>query len=249
MEAATFFQGTHHRVILGSPTKQVTSGRVCVPIRMPLDGESFTGMPEWVASAYQAVSRYLTHADPEVQQVAGLLLAFSDNKPKDELFEHPSAKASGAEIKNFTVLRVGDPDGDPEIELQFKAYIPYERRFWAWIGEMGGKEVYMAFPASVGQTVSVVKPDDQAKLPIDEAPSAAETEALAGDSKPEEADPAKFEDQVRASMGVPKNNPQRTRLESVRPRNGKSGPKELAAYHANQTAADKAPKARRAPVQ
>lgn len=239
MEQATFFEGTHHRVILGSPTKQVTSGRVCVPIRMPLDGESFSGMPEWVASAYQAVSRYLTHADPEVQQVAGLLLAFSDNKPKDELFTHPSAKASGAEIKNFTVLRVGDPDGDPEIELQFKAYIPYERRFWAWIGEMGGKEVYMAFPASVGQTISVIKPDDQAKLPIDEEPSAAEKEALTGDTKPE--DSPEFEEQVRKSMGGPKNNPQRTRLESVRPSRGKSGPKELAAYHANQ--ADKAPKA------
>ena len=119
------FSGADQRVILGSPTLQATNRRIALPIRMPLTGETFGAMPDWVGTAYQAVSRYLTEASPEVQQIAGLTLAFYNEKREGEMFSGPSAKAPGCELKAFSVTRVGDPDGEPEVELQFKAYIPY----------------------------------------------------------------------------------------------------------------------------
>lgn len=169
-QTATFFPGSNRRVILGSPTKHITSNRICIPIRMPLTGESVVGMPGWVAEAFYAVSKFAKEMSPEVSQVSDISLAFANEgkqKTTGELFENPNAKAPNSEMKNFTVLRVGDPDGDPEVELQFKAYMPFARELWRWVGEMGGKEVYMAFPSTTGKAVSIVKADDQAKLPIE----------------------------------------------------------------------------------
>lgn len=250
MEPTTFFPGTNRRVILGSPTKQVTSGRICIPVRMPLTGESVVGMPHWVAEAYDAVSKFAREMSPEIEGMSDIALAFANDggsKTPGELFENPNAKAPNSELKNFSILRVGDPDGDPEVELQFKVYMPFARDLWRWVGEMGGKEVYMAFPSTLGKSVAIVSPDDQPKLPMDEAPTTAETEALASDTKPEES--PEYEDQVRESMGVPKNNPQGTRLVSVKtPRSGKSGPKDLAAYHANEASKEAKPGRRGAPV-
>lgn len=209
--ATTFFPGSNRKVILGSPTLQTTSRRVCIPIRMPLTGESFQGMPDWIGTAYEAVSRYLTEASPDVQQVADVTLGFYNDKPTGELFAPPSAKVPSSEIKNFSVTRVGDPDGDPEVELQFKAFIPFSRDFWNWIGEMAGKEVYMAFPSSLGGTVAVkpqTKPlydDPEMKAERQEAVKAEHDEefmpkdpTLSEDLGPE------YENQVRQSMGADK---------------------------------------------
>jgi hypothetical protein len=241
MQQDSFFTGTNRRVILGSPTLQSTSRRVCIPIRMPLTGQSFVGMPDWISEAFEAVSKYLTEASPEVQQVADLTLAFSNDVPKGELFAHPSAKVPSAELKNFTVARVGDPEDDPEVELQFKAYAPYSRDFWAWIGEMAGKEVYMAFPSSLGKAVTVKAPEPSL---IDDKPSQTETDALAGDTNPP-ADETKgpkpgtpeYEKQVRESLGAPKTSAQTRLVRSEPPRAKTQKAKEaFAAEHAKQTA-------------
>lgn len=200
----TFFSGANPKVILGSPTLQTTSRRVLLPVRMPLTTDTFANMPDWISEGFQAVSRYLTEASPEVQQVSDLLLAFSNDKPAGEMFAHPSAKAPGCELKNFSITRVGDPDGDPEVELQFKAYIPYSREFWTWIGEMGGKEVYMAFPTSLVKPVNAKPAAEQGNL-LD-SKKETEEDVLSKDGKPDEE-------------------------EAPRP---KSGPKELAAYHKQQ---------------
>ena len=221
---STFFSGADCRVILGSPTLQTTNRRVSIPIRMPLNGETFGSMPSWVGTAYQAVSRYLTEASPEVQQVAGLTLAFYNEKREGEMFSAPSAKAPGCELKAFTVMRVGDPDPDtdPEVELHFKAYIPYTRDFWEWIGEMAGKEVQMAFPASVGQEQvgnratngtkplyddddleaerrEALKPEHDAEFARGDVPAAPSMESATGEP---EAAPAQSSARRRASKSI-----------------------------------------------
>ena len=195
--APAFFPGSNRRVILGSPTLQTTSRRICIPIRMPLTGESFVGVPDWVSEAFDAVSKYLSEASPNVQQIADLMLAFHNDSPKDELFAPPSAKAPGCELKAFAVARVENPDDDPEVELQFKAYIPFTRDIWQWIGEMAGHEVFMAFPSSMSGKVKTTS-----------KPTSAEADTLKGDTNPPADAPAKSKSK-------------------------KSGPKELAAYHAS----------------
>ncbi len=237
MEATTFFPGSNRRVILGSPTLQTTSRRVCIPIRMPLTGESFTGMPDWIGTAYEAVSKYLTEASPEVQEISDTTLAFFNDAPSGELFAPPSAKVPASTLKGFSVTRVDDPDEDPEVELQFKAYIPFTRNFWAWVGEMAGKEVHMAFPSSLGGTVTITRPSEKPPLYDDPEMEADRVEALkpehdaeftdrASDDIP--ADPSlaeefgpEYEDQVRQSLGAPEPFSERPRMVDARPGRGK----------------------------
>lgn len=196
----TFFPGSNRRVKIGSPTKQASNGRIVFGVSMPLTGETFTGMPEWVGEAYEAVSKHLNEASPEVQQVADITLAFSNEKPTGELFAHPSAKVPGAELKNFTVIRAGDAE-DPDVELQFKAFTPFTRDFWAWVGEMAGKEVYMAFPSSIAKPVAVGKPAEQITMAPEQA---AAVEQFASNAKPIEGPGSEaFEEEVRKSIGAP----------------------------------------------
>jgi hypothetical protein len=244
LKTETFFPGATRRVMLGSPTLQTSNRRICIPIAMPLSDEPMVGMPDWVGEAYTAVSQHFSHVDPEIEQLVDLTLHFSNDKPKGELFAAPDAKVPGAELRKFEVLRVGEPES-PDVELRFKAYTPFSREFWRWIGEMAGKEVYMAFPSSLGKGVAVMPANG--KL-IDEPPTEAETEALSGDTKPEEAETAgpqpgspEYEKQVAASLGADKA-VTKTRFERVESPhrakgNGKSGPAELKAFHAKQTAA------------
>ena len=257
MQTETFFPGTQRRVTLGSPTKQCSNGRIVFPIQMPLTGESFVGMPDWIGTGYDAVSKSFTEVDPEVQSVSDLVLAFSNDKPTGELFAPPSAKVPGAELKGFKITRVGEPD-DPEVELHFKAFAPFTRDFWAWIGEMAGKEVYMAFPSSLSGAVTVMKSEP---LPLVEALDAvidAKEKGTEGEFQNAEAayiqtvtnltdipeDPTieealgpEFEAQVRQSLGAPEPFSDKPRLVDARPT--KSGPRELKAFHEGLNASSK----------
>ena len=216
METQTFFPSSNRRVIIGSPTKQSNTGRICVPIRMPLTGESLVSAPDWVGECYEAVSKFASGMTPEIEQIADITVSFHNDKPKGTLFDDPSARIPSAELKGFNVQRCGD-DEEPDVELVFKLYAPFAREFWIWLGEMAGAEVYMAFPKSLGQGVQVQLPSG--KL-IDEAPTPAETAALSGDRKLEDTPGTKeFENATRAA---------------ITGKGKKSGPKDLAAYHAKQ---------------
>lgn len=241
MEQPNFFHGANRRVTIGSPTKQCSNGRIVFPIKMPLTGESFVGMPDWVGTGYTAVSQNFTEVDPEVQQISDITLAFSNDKPAGELFQPPSAKVPGAELKGFKIKRTEDPD-DPNVELHFKAFAPFTRDFWEWVGQMAGKEVYMAFPSTMAGTVKAVK---QESLP-EEIPDA-EAEAFAGDSNPEEGPgSAEFEQQVRQSIGAPEPLSEAPRLmRHDDPEPGFRNGKDLAAYNAQKTEQESTKKRRR----
>ena len=218
METQTFFPSANRRVIIGSPTKQATTGRILVPIRMPLTGESLASAPDWIGTAYEAVSQYLSEATPEVEQIADITVAFANDKPKGRLFADPSAKVPSAELKAFCVQRCGEEE-DPDVELIFKLYAAFSREFWAWLGEMAGKEVYMAFPKTLGGSMAPSNEGEKQEVLV-MPPSKAETEALAADKKPEDVPGTpEFENGVRAS---------------ITGKGKKSGPKDLAAFHAKQ---------------
>jgi hypothetical protein len=140
---------------------------------MPLSGENLGDLPDWVSEGYEAVAQTFTEVDPEVQQVSNILLAFSNEKgPASKLFKVPDAKVSNAELRGFKITRVGDPD-EPDVELHFKAFCPYSRPFWAWLGEMAGKEVFMGFPASLVKASGPVEKSGNLPLtPATPAPAA-----------------------------------------------------------------------------
>lgn len=212
METSTFFPGTSRRITLGSPTLQTSNRLICIPISMPLTGESFVGMPDWVGNAYEQVAKFFSHVDPEMQQITDVTLHFSNDKPSSEMFAAPSAKVPAANLRKFEVLRVGEtenPDG-PDVEMHFKAYAPFTRDFWAWIGEMPGEEVYMAFPSSLGGKIAIAPKQTD----IDEV-AAEESKILADDSNPPaDAPPTRSKNR----------------------KSGKNGPQELKAFHENEVA-------------
>lgn len=186
MEPTTFFAAASRRVILGSPTKQATTGNICVPIRMPLTTESLAAAPDWVTVAYDQVSDSAKEYIPALEEIAGIVVTFDNSKPKGKLFEDPNAKVPSASLKGFVVQRCGEEE-DPDVELIFKLYAPFSRDFWQWLGEMATpkNEVYMGFPKSLGKSVVIVKPENTAQMKLAESgPSKIETEALAKDSNP-----------------------------------------------------------------
>lgn len=234
MKNEGFFPGTHRRITIGSPTKQCSNGRIVFPIQMPLSGESFVGMPDWIGAGFRAVTDSFTEVEPEVQQVSDLVLAFNNDKPKGELFAPPSAKVPGSELKGFKITRVGDPE-NPEIELQFKAFAPFTRDFWAWIGEMAGKEVFMAFPSSLsGRVVAMPGPT----LPLGEDSAAGGASSAAEDkSEPKPDSPTlteqlgpEFESQVAESLGTPAG-----KAKAAAKAGKKNGPADLRAHHEKVT--------------
>ena len=226
MEQATFFPGANRRITLGSPTKQCSNGRIVFAVYMPLTGESFTSLPDWVGDGFRAVCKTFTECSPEVESVSDLALTFSNNKPTGELFAPPSAKIAGAELKGFKIVRVSEKE-NPEVELQFKVYVQYSREFWAWIGEMAGKEVYMAFPSSIGGTVAVAPKSEPLPLTSDpdSEPTMTAPSDVPEDPTMEEALGADFEAQVRQSMGAPEPFHDKHRMIDARPGRGEGGPR------------------------
>lgn len=143
----SFFAGAQRRVTIGSITKQCSNGRIVFPVQMPLTDD--LRLPDWVSEGYEAVSKKFTEVNPEIEQIADIAVAFWGEQSKTELFEVPSAKISNAELKCFKILRVGESD-EPDVELHFKVYASFARELWEWLGEMSGKEVFMAFPSTLG---------------------------------------------------------------------------------------------------
>lgn len=146
----TTFTGAARRVTIGPVTKQSSTKKIVFPLSMVLTGELLGDLPDWVSQGFDAVTNGFTEVDPEVQQIADIMLAFSNDKPKSGLFKNPDAKIPSAELRGFKITRTGDPD-DPEVELQFKAFCPFAREFWAWLGEMCGEEVFMNFPTALAK--------------------------------------------------------------------------------------------------
>ena len=217
-----FFAGAQRRVTIGSPTKQSSNGRIVFPIHMPLSGEPLGDLPDWVSEGYAAVAKTFTEISPEVEQIADLAVYFWAEQPPKEMFSTPSVKINSAELKGFRVLRVGDED-DPEVELHFKVFCAYARDFWAWVGEWAGKEVYMAFPANVGTKEDPVLTE---QLPLQQETPESPVVAAAPPAGPQPAP------RPKRGPGGPKELAEHVLGGET---HKKSGPKELAAYHAQQT--------------
>ena len=151
MATETPFTGAPRRVTIGPVTKQSSTGRIVFPLSIVLSGELLGDLPDWVSDGFDAVTKGFTEVEPEVQQIADIMLCFTNDKPKSSLFKNPDAKAPTSELRNFKITRTGDPD-EPEVELQFKAFCAFSRELWQWLGEMCGEECFMNFPTALAQT-------------------------------------------------------------------------------------------------
>jgi hypothetical protein len=217
------------RVLLGSVTKQSSNGRIVVQMRMPLTGESMGTLPDWVARAYEDVSKKYSDVEPEVQEMSDLAIAFTNEKKDGEMFTKRAVKIASASLRGFKVTRVGKPD-EPEVELQFKLYLSFAREFWAWAGEMAGEEVYMTFPAG--------KPDEGPVAETGELPLEA---AEPGESAPETTMPATPGLQEATGETEPaRDTGPAKRGKGAKPAKPKGTPSNLREFHQKEVAAGRA---------
>jgi hypothetical protein len=223
-------------VIMGSVTKQSSNGRIVVQMRMPLNGDNMGTLPDWVARAYEDVSKKYSDVEPEVQEMSDLAIAFANDNQDGVMFAKRAVKVASASLRSFKVTRTGKPDS-PEVELQFKLYLSFAREFWAWAGEMSGEDVYMTFPGPKPDQGPVAEAGD---LPLEQAapismPESPSLEAATGEAEPApDAGPAT---RSKATKKAEKNNLRQ--MGSAKP-GGKSGPKDLAREHERQVEAGRA---------
>ena len=237
MQSTTFFPGTARRATVTSPTLLVGKNKtrkIRLYVTMPLSGEAVMGMPNWLSEAYTAVAQHFNEIKPEIESISDISVHFSNlgNEPDGELFDSLEIKVPGAELKKFSVCRIGDAE-EPDVALKMTAYAAFSRALWQWLGELAGDPVRMSFPsghASI-EIASADKPSLIALEPDDER--IAQEDAILDADAPldplmefDEDDPQHpaFEASVRASIGAPEPFSEKPRLVSVKPRSeGGSG--------------------------
>jgi hypothetical protein len=112
-----------------------------------------------------------------------------------------------SELKKFVCLRTEDPD-DADIELQFKSYSSYSREYWIWLGEIAGTKADIYMAFPTTMGVVAKPAEKSGTLNLD-----------ADEKHPLDTERGRNADVV------------------VIPASAKSGPKELAQFHAGEVEA------------
>lgn len=177
--------------------------RVRVKVRMFLSGTVNMGSPEWLDKAYAYVAETGDKISPQLE-LRGYDLKFS----ADTLFDTNGVSATHCDMRSFEIVEFGSTE-EPDVVVNFCIYLPFSTAIWAWLGQFGGDACFCSFTPSVpGLVESSHQPGDVALV---------EGNLLGDGEEEEEDDEPEFdedvEDEEEASAG------------------GRSGPKELAAYH------------------
>jgi hypothetical protein len=124
-------------------------------------------------------------------------------------------KATDAIMRAFEICQVGKEE-HPDVVLNFVVRVPYTKKRWEWLGEFQGDEVWMRFTPGV---VGLPEKEDDGTL-LDDGEN-----DLDPDNETEGDDPV---------LDAP------IEIEYEEPKGKKSGPKDLAAFHANEVAKEEA---------
>jgi hypothetical protein len=199
---------------------------------MPLSGEAMMGMPDWLGEAYTAVAQRFTELKPEISSISDIAIHFSNlgNEPDGELFASSEIKVPGAELKKFSVVRIGDAD-EPDVALKMTGYASFSRALWQWLGELAGDPIRMSFPSGHG-SIEIAAPQQTPLVDLDpDDERTAQEDAILDADMPldplmdfDDDDPQhpEFEAKVRASIGAPESFQEKPRMVSVKPRSGNS---------------------------
>jgi len=178
MSETTFFvrgknRGNERRIILKSatllvgkaPTKQK---RLKLRIAMPLDGSKPVGTPDWVAEAYQFVSRSHDTVTPQIE-LSGYNIVFDD----EHLFQKVQAEAPKCQLRNFVIQEVGDAE-NPEVEMQFTIYAAFSSKLLKFCGGFAGEEFWARFEPTEEEKELELTGDDEEEDEEEEEPEEVE---------------------------------------------------------------------------
>ena len=197
--------------------------RISIKCQMKLSDTVNMGSPEWLDSDYLYVSKNGGTLSRDIEY-NGYSIEFS----VENLFGE-DIKASDAIMRAFEVCEVGKEE-HPDVVLNFVVRISYTKRRWEWLGEFQGDEVWMRFtPGIVGLPE---KEEDGTLLDDGENdeddgvdPSTAASDQL---DEEDDLDPDNETEGFDPELDKPEELEYESGPALVK---GKSGPKDLAAFH------------------
>jgi hypothetical protein len=201
------------------PTKEK---RISIKVRMPLSnggvGTGIMGAPEFIEAGYMFVAKHGDTVTPDME-FKGYALEFS----AENLFGEPIL-AGDSIMRGFEISEFGNEEA-PDVVLSFTIRIPFSGNRWQWLGMFVGEDVWAKFTPGEAGTVRVETEQDGTLLDDGENDDD-EDEGDEPDTLPDSGDGDDPE----------LDKPEELEYESPDPRislvaGGKSGPKDLAAFH------------------
>lgn len=194
------------------PTKEK---RISVKVRMPLSGPSNMGAPEWLDNAYTFVAKSQDSVTPNIE-FKGYSIDFSVENLFGESVSSPSCAMRG-----FEVYEAGDVE-NPDVVMDFSLRMGFSTALWNWFGQYVGDDVWVKFTPGTADDSS--NGEDDGTL-LDDGENDEEETAEESVAKSQEAADDFFGSNEEEEEPAP---------------HGKSGPKELQAFHEEQVEAEQA---------
>ena len=180
--------------------------RISIKCQMKLSDTVNMGSPEWLDSDYLYVSKNGGTLSRDIEY-NGYSIEFS----VENLFGE-DIKASDAIMRAFEVCEVGKEE-HPDVVLNFVVRISYTKRRWEWLGEFQGDEVWMRFTPGI---VGLPEKEEDGTLLDD------------GENDQGDLDPDNETEGFDPELDKPEELEYESGPALVK---GKSGPKDLAAFH------------------
>jgi len=204
------------------PTKEK---RISIKVRMPLStgnvGTGIMGAPEWIENSYLFVAKNGDKIIPDVE-FSGYTIELSvENLFGDDI------KANDCMMRGFEIAEFGKEE-TPDVGLGFVLRVPFSTKRWHWLGQYVGEYVWARFlPGEVGLPEKELEDgtlldDGENDADEDEGDFDPDNEMETGEGDDPELDkPEELEYEDGPTLVK-----------------GKSGPKDLAAFHEGQVEAE-----------
>ena len=205
------------------PTKEK---RISIKVRMPLStggtGTGTMGAPEWLDRSYIFVSQNHSTISDDIE-FKGYALEFSS----ENLFGEPIL-AGDSIMRGFEITEMGNEE-TPDVVLSFTIRIPFSCKRWEWLGNFVGEDVWVKFTPGEAGTVRVETEQDGTLLDDGENDEDEDDEPQTIEGEVDDPD----EDE-EATVDAPDGDPRLSLVAS----GGKSGPKNLKAFHEKELEKD-----------
>jgi hypothetical protein len=197
------------------PTKEK---RISIKVRMPLSGTINMGAPEWLDNIFIFVSKNHDMVTPDIE-FKGYSIGFN----ADNLFGAEGFNGQECTMKGFQIYEAGDAE-NPDVVMDFSIRLQFATKRWDWLGQYVGDDVWCKFTPGESGTAQVDTEQDGTLL--DDGENDDEESDEEGEDVPtsgEEDDTEEDSDLDTPEELVYEDGPTLVK--------GKSGAKDLAAYH------------------
>lgn len=206
------------------PTKEK---RISIKVSMPLStggtGTGIMGAPEWLEAGYLFVAKHHDTVTPDIE-FKGYCLEFS----VANLFAEPVV-TQDAMMRGFEIAEFGSEE-TPDVICSFTLRMGFSRRKWDWLGQFVGEDVWVKFTPGEAGTAKVEEEDGTL---LDDGENDDEESDEEGEDVPTSGEEDETEED--SDLDTPEELVYEDGPTLVK---GKSGPKDLAAFHEGQVEAE-----------